>query len=349
MKFAYTKLAQRSIFHLKKHQYPNQEKLLDLQLDPRLLKVATFHHPRKRLDFIVQSHSDHYLHPRGWSVSGRKLIRESMYELWLNRKRLDLPSFLQYIALRLTSKTEKIREPICLSYGAPNFWHFHNDLVYPLLLAHQSGLTNNHPVIVPSSWRDKPFFISALDNSKTLRSLNWIFQEPDRIMKVSRPIFISSAFGWPPNLIRAAREVMPSTSIPVSANHSRRLYVTRRGVSREASNEEEISALLLSRGFEVVDCSALSLADQAAAFRNAEVIVALHGASLANLAHVVKPNVHFLEIIPENWINPCFLWMALHKGMIYSCHISSASDVTHDGRTNVDLALLDKWLQKLDR
>lgn len=64
---------------------------------------------------------------------------------------------------------------------------------------------------------------------------------------------------------------------------SRRIYITRRNApNRRVSNEHEVEDCLSEFGFETVACEALTFRQQIQLFSSAQVIVAAHGAGLAN-------------------------------------------------------------------
>ena len=71
----------------------------------------------------------------------------------------------------------------------------------------------------------------------------------------------------------------------------RRLYVTRDGATtRRLLNEDELVATLDTEfGFEPVRNEALSLAEQAALYRNAEIVLGPHGAGLTNIVFAQRP------------------------------------------------------------
>lgn len=102
------------------------------------------------------------------------------------------------------------------------------------------------------------------------------------------PIWVSEQLrGW----------FLPSAGRPGS---SRRIYVSRpvdRG--RKIENEEEIVGLLESFGFELVMPERLSFLDQVRAFRDAEVVVAAHGAGLANIVFC-RPGAKIIELFPPD-------------------------------------------------
>lgn len=81
----------------------------------------------------------------------------------------------------------------------------------------------------------------------------------------------------------------------VSAQGGRKLYIRRRvGGWRSAVNDEELSNLLAGRGFEVVRPEGMSLADQVRMFAQADVIIGMHGAGLANI--LFAPRATLIEL-----------------------------------------------------
>ena len=61
----------------------------------------------------------------------------------------------------------------------------------------------------------------------------------------------------------------------------------------------------MSRGFEEVVPSAMSLRDQASAFHAADWVVGVHGAALTNLAFC-RAGTKVVEIFGWNYVNPCY-------------------------------------------
>jgi capsular polysaccharide biosynthesis protein len=91
----------------------------------------------------------------------------------------------------------------------------------------------------------------------------------------------------------------------------KRLYVTRGSVrnTRRLVNEETVLADLERRGFVRFDPGAHSVQDQIDHFAAAEVIVAPHGAALANLTFC-SPGVRVLELFAPRYVNPCYWTIA---------------------------------------
>lgn len=92
-----------------------------------------------------------------------------------------------------------------------------------------------------------------------------------------------------------------------TADAPRRLYVTRGDLpnTRRLVNESELWPLMQAEGFVRVDPGTLSVQKQIDLFAAAEMIVAPHGAALANLAFC-STGVRVLELFAPNYVNLCY-------------------------------------------
>lgn len=108
-----------------------------------------------------------------------------------------------------------------------------------------------------------------------------------------------------------------------------------------------------ARGFVIINPSATSYLDDA--FAQADVIVGVHGAALANLAFC-RPDTRVLELLPSAHAYPYFFSLAVSGGLQYDCIIGS-SDVEHEPhdpmqpRNNVHDFTVDRaaYIAALDR
>lgn len=101
-----------------------------------------------------------------------------------------------------------------------------------------------------------------------------------------------------------------------------RLYISRAAARRRrVSNEAEVAAALGERGFATVRLEELSWSEQVAAFRRVKVIVAAHGAGLANLAFCA-PGTRVVECFNRDYVNDCFWQIAAIRGLDYRAVIS---------------------------
>lgn len=91
---------------------------------------------------------------------------------------------------------------------------------------------------------------------------------------------------------------------------SRRLFLSRRDApQRRVTNEEEIAQRLTVLGFEVMCAGEMSIAEQVEVFRNAQIIIAPHGAALTNMVFA-PPGTQIVELFGDNYINGCYWALA---------------------------------------
>jgi hypothetical protein len=119
----------------------------------------------------------------------------------------------------------------------------------------------------------------------------------------------------------------------------RRIYVKRGNVNRrKVINETEIINLLENYGFESVVMDNKTVQEQAEMFNQAEAIVAIHGAALANLLFI-QTGVKVIELIPYGYVNNCFYAMATYGEADY---YYLQGENTNQG--NIDVRYLDLYV-----
>lgn len=112
-----------------------------------------------------------------------------------------------------------------------------------------------------------------------------------------------------------------------------RLYITRENARRRrVANEGELWSRLEARGFTKVRAEELSWQEQIAAFARAKVIVAPHGAGLANLAFC-RPGTRVVELFNRAYVNPCFARLAEINGLDHRAVVAAGA-----GEPRCDLA-----------
>jgi hypothetical protein len=105
-----------------------------------------------------------------------------------------------------------------------------------------------------------------------------------------------------------------------------RLYISRAMAKRRGLiNEPELWSALESRAFVKLHLEELSWSEQIAAFRSAKVIVAPHGAGLANLVFC-QPGTRIVELFNRSYVNPCYWWLASLQGLDYRPFVSAGSE-----------------------
>ena len=125
-----------------------------------------------------------------------------------------------------------------------------------------------------------------------------------------------------------------------TSDSARRIYISRNDARyRGVRNERALLAQLDHYGFERVLLSRLSFSEQIRLFASAEVVIAPHGAGLANLVFS-PPGCTVIEFMPKNYVNACFWALSEACGHHYYCIGGVKESGTHNHVT-VDLEILD--------
>lgn len=147
-------------------------------------------------------------------------------------------------------------------------------------------------------------------------------------------------------LLPAALERSPAAaSLP-------RLFISRRNARwRTIVNESELSVLLEARGFTTIVLEEYALSDQIRLFHNAEIVVAPHGAGLANLVFS-RAGTSVLEIGSTFRPHDCF-WQIAHLRrlnyiVLFAENDHATSKPGHDAHLVVNLRELESALDELE-
>lgn len=114
------------------------------------------------------------------------------------------------------------------------------------------------------------------------------------------------------------------------------VFLTRRGGARVPQNIAEIENLLISMGFEIVDCGALSVSEQIRKLSSATAIAGLHGAAMTNLLWA-RPETPVLEIFDNGYLNGCYEQISLEGSLPYSYFFRNPQD---------DLRRIEDWCER---
>lgn len=181
--------------------------------------------------------------------------------------------------------------------GDHNYYHFLHDVLPRVAVLEQAGVERPEKWYVPHTTRFQRELLQLwgigedqIVNSDEVRHV--------RAETLVVPGLASMVERNPPWVSRLLRERL----VPPGADRvpGRFLYLSRKAGrnNRAILNEDEVLALLVPLGFDVVDPGDFSIAEQIRLFAEADVIVAPHGASLANLPFC-SPGATVLELFPS--------------------------------------------------
>ena len=149
--------------------------------------------------------------------------------------------------------------------------------------------------------------------------------------------------------VDALRTRLPEAGTDTATDTAgRRLLVSRRDArQRRVANEDALYRVLQPLGFEIVTPGELSVREQIATFRAAEIVVGPHGAGLTNLLFA-RPGTRAVELRSEQMHRPYFRWIADAAGLDYQL-VPSPPDPTAPDDMVVDPSEITALLADLTR
>ncbi|QDV11511.1 hypothetical protein CA51_13790 [Rosistilla oblonga] len=198
--------------------------------------------------------------------------------------------------------------------GSHNYFHWLCEVLPRLELVREAGLLQADAYVVDNY---KPFHRQALEllgipAAKVIEPHEGLLIQADRLIVPSLATAVSRRrLG-----ARLQSRLGPATGVSQPPSQ-RRLYVSRRlARNRSLGNDAEVAALLASHGFESHCLERYTLAEQVRLFRDAAVVVGLHGAGLTNI--LLSPNpIDLIEIKPSNCDRDYFELLANEVGATY--------------------------------
>ncbi len=192
--------------------------------------------------------------------------------------------------------------------GGFNYGHFLIDGMASLLAVEELGLLATHPPVAPplTAWQ-RDLLTMAFPQAPVREASAPLVEIDEVLFATSMNHFLHT-----PNPILARLRDRILANAPPAAENSRRVYLSRRNTSmRVLLNERALERALERRGFRIIRPETLSVAEQIAAVRGAEVVVGASGAQLAN-ALFLPEGGRLIEIQPANFTSvwaPMMAWV----------------------------------------
>jgi capsular polysaccharide biosynthesis protein len=211
--------------------------------------------------------------------------------------------------------------------GAPNARHWLHDYRWMRPPVHIPGRTAVVAVNLGSGYahwllEELPRWLalradaadSVIANTKAsfIREVLALAKPPQRVIPVSRHSHYTCETLVIPPLVQPDAQTIGvlnalarTQELPAS-EQGEKLYITRETAARRrVNNEAALWAELAPRGFVKLRLEERSWLEQVAAFAAAKIVVAPHGAGLANLAFC-RPGTRVVEFFNRSYVNPCF-------------------------------------------
>jgi hypothetical protein len=167
------------------------------------------------------------------------------------------------------------------------------------------------PPRIPSYVRES---LAILFDARFLEENVVTAETPVRVNTLVMPQYSNEPEFTDPREIRLLKECVaskiPVDEVPAAYPGGGKLYISRvKSRRRNLAGEEVLEARLREAGFDILYCETIPFDEQIRRFRNADTIVATHGAGLSNLVWA-EPPCKVIEIFPKDYAVDCFAWVA---------------------------------------
>jgi capsular polysaccharide biosynthesis protein len=208
--------------------------------------------------------------------------------------------------------------------GAPsgnNYFHWLYDCLPRIYIAKVAGI----------DFSEIDHFLIDEEANRELveETLNTIGLDYTKVTYMKKRCLLRCEFLWVPSMPTSAPGLMSLSWIrwirhslgqagrsTASVRDGRRIFIAREeGTLRNLVNKADVITALSKVGFETHYLRGLSVAKQSELFNSARVIVAQHGAGLANLTFC-RPNAAVLEIMSPGHVNDCYARLAEKCGLV---------------------------------
>lgn len=255
--------------------------------------------------------------------------------------------------------TERIALPVgrdmlvAANCASASYYHWIFQCLAPILVSRAHGLSEDCGLLLPplGTVQRESLELAGIAAGR-------IVELPDNATAVtdrgSYTNLTSGDFAFVPHPALVAALGALGNAVPASRFAGKRVFISRADASnRRMLNEAELSTVLGAGGFETVLCGTMPLVEQIALFRDAALIVAQHGAALANLVFA-RDGAHgpsVVELHQDNYIHQAFLKLCQVKCLRYAGIVSPMVDPGLDGRHDstwaADIPTILKLLSEL--
>jgi hypothetical protein len=274
--------------------------------------------------FIVDIPQGHYWGEYHGAVmtSNYKIIgdisREIFYYYVFQNKKLPFPEYMDG------------RIAVLYSYLGTNYFHYMFDVAARIHLLQKSNLPIDQYVVdTQLPFQDEMLTLLGIEKEKRIQMNSTLFLKARHLIIPSYNIKDGMIPRWVCDFLR--RELLFNRKVEKIQGYER-IYISReKATRRKVKNEDEVMELLQPFGFKRVYLEQEPLVRKIEIFHSARVIVAPHGAGLANLIFC-NPGTKVVEFFNSAWMRPSFRLISQYVGLDYYYFFGQESSVPYQAK-----------------
>jgi capsular polysaccharide biosynthesis protein len=212
-----------------------------------------------------------------------------------------------------------------------NYFHFWADTIGDIWFLKEMGVdleTLDHIFILHSqrTWQYEILAMCNVPLTKVVSLADFDLIECEQLVLPIRPKGGQVNPVWLARALRETSNWLP----PRFSSRLRNIYISRLDTTRrKLKNENDVINFLIRLGFEIVECSKITVAEQRELFASASTVIAPHGAALTNIVWM-HPKSTLIELLPKQHAYPCFYDLAKITGLNYIAIGCNQLNVTED-------------------
>ncbi|WP_123039507.1 glycosyltransferase family 61 protein [Cohnella candidum] len=230
----------------------------------------------------------------------------------------------------------RIREPSALlTYiWSGNYFHWLFDVLPRVSLLRDSGWNIRKYIVPRDNRKIQAETLNMMGISKKMR-IESGHSFHARFDKLIVPSFVKKERELPSEYPRWAAEFLRNEfllkrAVPLSYEYER-IFISRANAwQRKLLNERDVLDAIRDYGFRVVELEKLTFKEQVRIFASAKVILASHGAGLANLVFS-RPGAKVIEMFPPSYVPNYFWHLSNQMGLDHYYLIGERSVKPHPG------------------
>lgn len=210
------------------------------------------------------------------------------------------------------------RVAVITQEGCLNYYHWMTEVLPKLAMLEAKNIHYDRLFVSTKlPFMRQTLDLLGVDSQKIIEAEDTIYIEADELIVPSAPSLSCYTPVWIADYLK--NKFLPLAEQAVTEKpFNKRVFISRKKTSyRKMINEDDVFKMFEAKGFVRYSLEDLSFLEQILLFKNAEIVVAAHGAGLFNL-HFSKPGTRVIEIFQEHE-DDTYWYLSQALGLQHTC------------------------------